>query len=254
MPFPTLQFPLYSLADEVRPLFAILQYGIHALKGAFREAGRGLFVVDLGASYRTLAFGARAVDALQGLLMGLLRYHYRLLRTHLIPFPPNAPLPQLPMRAALCEKGDFPRHSQSRGDLKAVKAGYLHNHPPGIGVARYADLLGAVRGAHDIQKRLILVNFVHVVSDIRIVHTLSIKQENFRYHLLTHPELMISSNHQQQEIAMTKLTLGTAQILKVNGQFILKYMNHGSFLVGERDYATEAAAREFCRERGLRVI
>lgn len=52
-----------------------------------------------------------------------------------------------------------------------------------------------------------------------------------------------------------KLTLGTALIEKQPaGWFLLKYMNHGSFTVGERDYSREADAREFCVDRGLRVL
>lgn len=54
---------------------------------------------------------------------------------------------------------------------------------------------------------------------------------------------------------MTQLTLGTAQIEPVlNGGFLLRYMNSGSFLVGERFYGREEDAREFCRERKLRVV
>jgi hypothetical protein len=47
-----LQFPLHSIADEVRSPLFFLQHLVDALKGAFRESGRGLFVVDLGASCR----------------------------------------------------------------------------------------------------------------------------------------------------------------------------------------------------------
>ncbi len=53
---------------------------------------------------------------------------------------------------------------------------------------------------------------------------------------------------------MNTLTLGTAQITRTGNGYSLRYMNVGSFLVGERDFATEATAREFCRTRGLRII
>lgn len=52
------------------------------------------------------------------------------------------------------------------------------------------------------------------------------------------------------------LTLGTAQILTLaNGAVFLRYMSHGSFLVGEQLFGrNEEAARQFCRERDLRVL
>lgn len=54
---------------------------------------------------------------------------------------------------------------------------------------------------------------------------------------------------------MTKnLTIGTAQLTITGTGVFLRYMNTGSFLVGERDFATETEAREFCRARGVRVI
>lgn len=55
---------------------------------------------------------------------------------------------------------------------------------------------------------------------------------------------------------MTKqLTLGTAQMtIRSNGTVFLRYMNVGSFLVGERLCLNEQEAREFCRERRIRVI
>jgi hypothetical protein len=54
---------------------------------------------------------------------------------------------------------------------------------------------------------------------------------------------------------MTKLTLGTAQItIRSNGAASLRYMNTGSFLVGERDCLSEQEARDFCRTRSIRII
>jgi hypothetical protein len=54
---------------------------------------------------------------------------------------------------------------------------------------------------------------------------------------------------------MKPLTLGTGQILPTrNGGFFLRYMTHGSFLVGERFYADEQSAREFCRANDIRVL
>jgi len=45
--FPALQFPLNSLSDEVRALFAIVQNGVHAVQGAIRQTGRDLLKIDL---------------------------------------------------------------------------------------------------------------------------------------------------------------------------------------------------------------
>lgn len=53
---------------------------------------------------------------------------------------------------------------------------------------------------------------------------------------------------------MTKLTLGTAKIIKGKTAYILIYMNHGSFLQGERLCDSLNEAVEFCGERGLRII
>lgn len=54
---------------------------------------------------------------------------------------------------------------------------------------------------------------------------------------------------------MTKnLTLGTAKITREGTGFCLTYMNHTNFSVGERFYGHEEDAREFCRERNLRII
>lgn len=48
---------------------------------------------------------------------------------------------------------------------------------------------------------------------------------------------------------------GQAQIIPVlNGGFDLRYMNEGSWLLGERDYGREADALQFCADRGLRVV
>jgi hypothetical protein len=52
-----------------------------------------------------------------------------------------------------------------------------------------------------------------------------------------------------------RLTLGTAIITQTKtGSFLLRYMTQGSFIVGERFYANEQAAREFCRARGVKVF
>jgi hypothetical protein len=54
---------------------------------------------------------------------------------------------------------------------------------------------------------------------------------------------------------MKPLTLGTGQILPTRkGGFLLRYLNHGSFLIGERFYADEQSAREFCRANYIRVL
>ena len=53
------------------------------------------------------------------------------------------------------------------------------------------------------------------------------------------------------------MTLGTAQITSRPGQVTVRYMNSGSFLVGEQTFGDSRegwnAALRFCRERGLRV-
>lgn len=52
-----------------------------------------------------------------------------------------------------------------------------------------------------------------------------------------------------------RLTLGTAQFtIRANGTVFIRYMNVGSFLVGERVEINETEAREFCRSRGIRVL
>ena len=52
-----------------------------------------------------------------------------------------------------------------------------------------------------------------------------------------------------------RLTLGTAQMtIRSNGTVFLRYMHVGSFLVGERLCLDEQEAREFCRNRGIRVL
>lgn len=53
---------------------------------------------------------------------------------------------------------------------------------------------------------------------------------------------------------MTQLTIGTAKITFERGQFVLRYMNGGSCLIGERTFRTRAEAADFCDERHLRVI
>jgi hypothetical protein len=39
MPFPALQFPLYGLANEVRPALAFGQGGVYPVEGSGREPG-----------------------------------------------------------------------------------------------------------------------------------------------------------------------------------------------------------------------
>lgn len=46
-PFPPLQFALYSLADQLRPLLAILKNGVHAIQRALWKASRNLLVINL---------------------------------------------------------------------------------------------------------------------------------------------------------------------------------------------------------------
>lgn len=59
---------------------------------------------------------------------------------------------------------------------------------------------------------------------------------------------------------MSSLTLGTAQITicRALGTITVRYMNEGSFLIGEQTYGAttigEAAAISFCRTRSLRVL
>lgn len=70
MAFPTLQFPLYRLSDEVGSLFAILKNGVHALQSALGEAGRHLLMVDLFASH-----GCRIDDITNCYKPYFCRYH-----------------------------------------------------------------------------------------------------------------------------------------------------------------------------------
>jgi len=52
-----------------------------------------------------------------------------------------------------------------------------------------------------------------------------------------------------------RLTLGTAIITQTKtGSFLLRYMSHGNFTVGERFYANAQAAHDFCRARGIKVF
>ena len=53
---------------------------------------------------------------------------------------------------------------------------------------------------------------------------------------------------------MTRLTLGTAKIVKGKTAYILIYMNHGSFLQGERLCDSLNEALSFCKDRSLRII
>lgn len=51
------------------------------------------------------------------------------------------------------------------------------------------------------------------------------------------------------------LTLGTGEIIKIKDRhFRLRYMNYGSFIIGERDYNDPKWAVEFCQERGIKVL
>ena len=51
------------------------------------------------------------------------------------------------------------------------------------------------------------------------------------------------------------LTLGTAKITKTaSGTFVLNWMGHGSWIVGEQFFGNINPALRFCRERGLNVI
>lgn len=141
--FPPLNLALNGLSDEVGSLLAVLQNGVDAVKRAFREARRGLLVVDL-----------------------------------------------------------FPAHSRNIDDITNCYKGYFT-----------------------------------------------------RYLLLQSSRYLISSKTSKRESDMTKnLTIGTAQITITGNGIFLRYMNTGSFLVGERDFSTETEAREFCRVRSLRVV
>lgn len=52
-----------------------------------------------------------------------------------------------------------------------------------------------------------------------------------------------------------KLTLGTAAVTKLEtGAFEVRWMNIGSFLVGEQTFGSINHALRFVRERGLRCI
>ncbi|MGF6431473.1 hypothetical protein [Bradyrhizobium elkanii] len=54
---------------------------------------------------------------------------------------------------------------------------------------------------------------------------------------------------------MARLTLGTALIIQqASGSVLLRYLTQGSFLVAERFYSSEQAARDFCRDRNIRVV
>jgi hypothetical protein len=47
---------------------------------------------------------------------------------------------------------------------------------------------------------------------------------------------------------------GTARIVVRGTAVVVVYCNRQSWLVGERTFATEAAARDFCLSRRLRVL
>lgn len=57
---------------------------------------------------------------------------------------------------------------------------------------------------------------------------------------------------------MATLTLGTAHISPRDNLLVLRFMNTGSFLVGEQLFSNSRlgwnAALRFCRERNLRVL
>lgn len=50
------------------------------------------------------------------------------------------------------------------------------------------------------------------------------------------------------------MSLGTARLTIRQTSWTVVYVNSGSFLVGEQTFATEAQARRFCADRGLRVL
>lgn len=50
-PLTTFQFPLDGIAEEVRPLLAIVQNGVNPVQGSGWESGRGLLVIDPLASH-----------------------------------------------------------------------------------------------------------------------------------------------------------------------------------------------------------
>lgn len=51
-----------------------------------------------------------------------------------------------------------------------------------------------------------------------------------------------------------QLTLGTAAVTKSQMGFTVRWMNVGSFLVGEQTFGNINHALRFVRERGLRVV
>jgi hypothetical protein len=55
---------------------------------------------------------------------------------------------------------------------------------------------------------------------------------------------------------MTKtLTLGTATLTQTSdGLFVARWMDHGSFLVGQQMFGNINSALRFIRERGLPVV
>lgn len=54
-------------------------------------------------------------------------------------------------------------------------------------------------------------------------------------------------------MTQTDLTLGTAKITRTDAGFELRFMNIGSFLIGEQFFGNFQAALRFCRERRLSV-
>jgi len=52
MPLPALKLPLYGLPYEGGSVFPVLKGAVDTLKRTLREAGRGLFVVDLFPTHR----------------------------------------------------------------------------------------------------------------------------------------------------------------------------------------------------------
>ncbi len=63
-----------------------------------------------------------------------------------------------------------------------------------------------------------------------------------------------SDQHGERQMTTTRLTLGTAHLIRTGTTFELRYMNVGSFLIGEQTFGNVNSALRFCRERGLRVI
>lgn len=82
LPLPTLQLPVYSLADELCPVLVVLKNGVDSLKRTLRESCGRLFVVDLFSTH------ARNIDDITNCYKPLFcRYH--LLRSYGLMIPSN---------------------------------------------------------------------------------------------------------------------------------------------------------------------